>query len=119
MMGLTITPRHPASRARARSSWIAGEPRASWGKYRLWAPLRHAAQRADADDAEPRPAERPEQGFRPFDTGHEDRGLHRDIAEQQIQELRDLAPDRHRVVGDRDAPAPLCERRERLDAPDH
>src|SRR5881397_1489873 len=39
MTGLTITPRHPASRARARSSWIAGEPRASWGKYTLWPPV--------------------------------------------------------------------------------
>ena len=98
---------------------LGGEPHRLEGRAQEGAPLRYAAQRADARDAEPRPAERSEQGGRPFDPGHENRGLHRDVAEQQVQELRDLAPDRGRIVGDRDAPAPLCERRERLHAADH
>src|SRR5205807_8232140 len=48
-------------------------------------------------------------------TRHADAGLHRDSAEQKVEELRNLAAHDGRMVRDHAAPAPLAQRLDRLD----
>ena len=77
-----------------------------------------ARELPQARDAVARPAERREQLERPFDARHDDAGLHRDVAEQQVEELRYLAAYHGRIVRDHTAPPSVTERLDRLDPAD-
>ena len=65
-----------------------------------------------------RPAERSEQLERPFDARHDHARLQRDVAEQQVEELRHLAAHDRRIVRDHAAPPSVAERLDRLDPAD-
>src|SRR5206468_10429603 len=67
-------------------------------------------------DAEPRATQRGEQLVRPLEPGDEDPCLERYVAEQKVQELRQVAAHRTRVERDHGAGATAAERVDRLDA---
>src|SRR2546427_10055213 len=63
------------------------------------------------------PAQRGEQLGRPIDRGHENPGLQRDVAKQQVQELRQVTANDDRTERDHGAPAAVGERLDRPDPP--
>src|SRR2546426_5015782 len=75
-----------------------------------------ARELPEPGDAEPRATQRGEQLVRPLEAGDQDPCLERDVAEQKVQELRQVAAHRTPVERDHGAGATAAERLERLDA---